>query len=218
MIHQYCRHLLACLLCFTLWCSADIDPNKMQQVMQTRYGVKGVQTLQHWQKLLEENQTRADLDKLKAVNAFFNKNVRFEDDIVVWKQSDYWATPLETLGVGAGDCEDYTIAKYMSLLQLGMPAERLRLIYVKAQIGGVNSHVSQAHMVLGYYAEPTAIPLILDSLVSDIEPANKRTDLHPVFSFNSDGLWVGNQAQQVDPTARLSRWRDVLARMKQEGF
>jgi predicted transglutaminase-like cysteine proteinase len=218
MIHQYCRRLLACLLCFTFWCSADIDPNKMQQVMQTRYGVKGVQTLQHWQKLLEENQTRADLDKLKAVNAFFNKNVRFEDDMVVWKQSDYWATPLETLGVGAGDCEDYTIAKYMSLLQLGMPAERLRLIYVKAQIGGVNSHVSQAHMVLGYYAEPTAIPLILDSLVSDIEPANKRTDLHPVFSFNSDGLWVGNQAQQVDPTARLSRWRDVLARMKQEGF
>ena len=191
----------------------------MQQVMQTRYGVKGVHALQNWQKLLEENQTRTDLDKLKAVNSFINKNVRFEEDIVIWKQSDYWATPLETLGMGAGDCEDYTIAKYMSLLQLGMPAERLRLIYVKAQIGGANSHVSQAHMVLGYYAEPTATPLILDSLVSDIEPANKRTDLHPVFSFNSDGLWVGNQAQpQVDPTARLSRWRDVLARMKQEGF
>ena len=187
--------------------------------MQSKYGAEGVRKLGMWQNLLRDNQTLPDATKAKVVNDFFNKNIRFEDDIVHWKQSDYWATPLETLGSGAGDCEDYTIAKYMTLLDLGVPAERLRLIYVKAQIGGSASHSFQAHMVLGYYAQPDSIPLILDSLVSDIESADKRGDLRPVFSFNSDGLWVGNQAQpQVDPTARLSRWRDVLARMKQEGF
>jgi hypothetical protein len=74
-------------------------------------------------------------------------------------------------------------------------------------------------MVLGYYEQPDSIPLILDNLVADIESADQRTDLHPVFSFNSDGLWVGNQAQpQIDPTVRLSRWRDLLDRMQREGF
>ena len=189
--------------------------------MQSRYGAAGTNALQAWQKLLNENshQNKNESDTVKHVNDFFNNRIHFKDDIAHWKQVDYWATPLETLGSGAGDCEDYTIAKYMTLLQLGIPIERLRLIYVKAQIGGNLSHIFQAHMVLGYYPDTNAIPLILDSLVSDIELASKRNDLRPVFSFNSDGLWVGGQAQpQIDPTARLSRWRDVLTRMKQEGF
>lgn len=211
--------LAVTLGCSTFWCIAAINADKMQQVMQLRYGVEGVRKLRQWQALVTENQNAVEAAKVKLVNNFFNQNVHFEDDIVHWKQSDYWATPLETLGSGGGDCEDYTIAKYMTLLELGVSAEHLRLIYVKAQIGGASSHAFQAHMVLGYYAQPDSVPLILDSLLSDIESADKRGDLRPVFSFNSDGLWVGNQAQpQVDPTARLSRWRDVLARMKQEGF
>lgn len=187
--------------------------------MQARYGVAGIAKFHTWNLLIENNQTKSTAEKIKAVNDYFNKNTRFEDDIVHWKTSDYWATPLETLGSGAGDCEDYTIAKYFTLIQLGISVEHLRLIYVKAQIGGSSSKIFQAHMVLGYYEQPDSIPLILDSLVSDIDSANQRSDLQPVFSFNSDGLWVGNQAQpQIDPTARLSRWRDVLERMKQEGF
>jgi predicted transglutaminase-like cysteine proteinase len=202
-----------------LLCSAEITFNKLENTMQKRFGAKGLTKLQSWEALLENNKTTSIAEKNKAVNDFFNKNTRFEDDIIHWKMSDYWATPLETLGSEAGDCEDYTIAKYFSLVQLGIPVEKLRLIYVKAQIGGPSSKVFQAHMVLGYYEQPNSIPLILDSLISDIEAADKRTDLRPVFSFNSEGLWVGNQAQpQIDPTARLSRWRDVLERMKQEGF
>lgn len=197
--------------------------------MHSRYGDEGVKALTAWQQLLDDNQPTLLLQtansiaieevQIQQVNDFFNQRIHFEDDINHWKQNDYWATPLETLGSGAGDCEDYTIAKYMSLLQLGIPIDRLRLIYVKAQIGGSSSRVFQAHMVLGYYSQPDSVPLILDSLISAIEPADKRNDLHPVFSFNSEGLWVGNQPQpQIDPTARLSRWRDVLTRMKQEGF
>jgi len=211
--------LCICILLSGVFCAAALDPNKLEKSMQTRFGVTGVNKLHAWQNLIDNNQTNIAAEKTKAVNDFFNKNIHFEDDIIHWKASDYWATPLETLGSGAGDCEDYTIAKYFSLIRLGISVEHLRLIYVKAQIGGATSKVFQAHMVLGYYEQPDSIPLILDSLVSQIETADKRTDLHPVFSFNSDGLWVGNQAQpQIDPTARLSRWRDVLERMKQEGF
>jgi predicted transglutaminase-like cysteine proteinase len=217
---QLLSYLLGSMLLGSIvFVSAAMNNEKLERNMQARYGSAGVNQLHEWQQLLANNRAETELIQIKNVNNFFNAHISFEEDIVHWQQSDYWATPLETLGSGAGDCEDYTIAKYMTLLQLGMPTERLRLIYVKAQIGGTLSHVFQAHMVLGYYSQPNAVPFILDSLVSTIELASRRNDLHPVFSFNSDGLWVGGQAQiNIDPTARLSRWRDVLTRMKQEGF
>lgn len=186
--------------------------------MQARYGNDGIVLLDAWNRMLNSASSAPVEEKLLQVNQFFNRNIRYTEDIILWKKSDYWATPVELMGVRTGDCEDYTIAKYLSLLQLGIANEQLRLIYVKAQIGGPQSKTFQAHMVLGYYPTPDAIPLILDSLINTIEPANKRPDLRPVFSFNSEGLWVGNQSTQADPTARLSRWRDLLARVNEEGF
>lgn len=206
------------LFSISLLVSADINPQKMHSVMSARYGNDGVALLGAWEKMLDSATSADAKEKLLQVNQFFNRNIRYTEDAILWKKSDYWATPLETMGMRAGDCEDYTIAKYLSLLELGIANEQLRLIYVKAQIGGAQSKISQAHMVLGYYPTPNAIPLILDSLINTIEPANMRPDLHPVFSFNSEGLWVGNQSTQADPTARLSRWRDLLARVKEEGF
>lgn len=205
-------------LVLSLFAYATLDSHKMQQIMQARYGNDGVALLNAWSQMLATANTRSADQQLQQVNAFFNDNIRYRSDDLVWKKSDYWATPVEIMGVRAGDCEDYTIAKYLSLIQLGIANEQLRLIYVKAQIGGPHSKTFQAHMVLGYYSTPDAIPLILDNLVSTIEPANKRPDLKPVFSFNSEGLWVGNQTTATDPTARLSRWRDLLARINEEGF
>ena len=162
-----------------------------------------------------------DLDErgqLQAINEFFNRHVLFRDDTEVWGQIDYWASPLETLHKGRGDCEDYAVAKYFSLLALGMPTSKLRLVYVRAQIGGPQGLV-QAHMVLAYYAAPGAEPMILDHLITELRPASRRPDLVPVFSFNSEGLWQGVGTQSAgDPTARLSRWREVLAKARSEGF
>lgn len=159
-----------------------------------------------------------DAGKLTALNEFFNRRIASREDVDVWGQVDYWASPLETLAKGAGDCEDFAIAKYFSLVALGMPVPKLRLVYVRAQLGGPGGAV-QAHMVLAYYAAPGAEPLILDSLVSDVRPASRRPDLSPVFSFNGDGLWQGVGSQAAgDPTARLSRWREVLAKARAEGF
>jgi predicted transglutaminase-like cysteine proteinase len=159
-------------------------------------------------------------EKLKHINDFFNRKIKnFDDDINIWGQSDYWATPLESLGRQSGDCEDYSIAKYIFLRQLGIADERLKLTYVRAQIGGPHSHIFQAHMVLSYYASANAQPLILDNLISDIRPASRRLDLTPIFSFNSAGLWVGaTNAPKGDATSHLSRWRDVLARVRADGI
>lgn len=206
------------LLAVSLLVCADINPQKMQETMRIRYGDDGLALLDAWQRMLADASRTPEEDKLTLVNQFFNHNVRYTEDALLWKKTDYWATPLELLGQRAGDCEDYTIAKYLSLLQLGFSNQQLRLIYVKAQVGGTQSKIFQAHMVLGYYSTPDAIPLILDSLINTIEPANKRPDLNPVFSFNSEGLWIGAKEINADPTARLSRWRDLLARVREEGF
>jgi hypothetical protein len=73
--------------------------------------------------------------------------------------------------------------------------------------------------VLAYYASPGAEPQILDNLVEDIRPASRRPDLSPVFSFNTEGLWQGVGGQTAgDPTSRLSKWRDLLAKVSAEGF
>lgn len=168
--------------------------------------------------LLQLIERAAPLDedrRLALVNSYFNQRIAFRDDMEVWGVIDYWASPLESLGKGRGDCEDYAIAKYFTLVAAGMPVAKLRMVYVRAQLGGK----SLAHMVLAYYAQPGAEPLILDNLIGDVRPASARTDLQPVFSFNTEGLWQGvGQATQGDPVARLSQWRDLLAKVRAEGF
>lgn len=196
---------------------ADLQPSRLRQAMQTEYGDDGLEPLDAWFALLERL-AASDLDtQLREVNDFFNDRVRWLEDTDIWGEQDYWATPLETLGRGQGDCEDFCIAKYTTLLQLGVPDRQLRLIYVRARYG--LSRTPQPHMVLGYYATPEAEPLILDNLNPEITLAGQRSDLVPVFSFNSEGLWeAGSSRSRADPTQRLTRWRRVLTRMAEQGF
>jgi predicted transglutaminase-like cysteine proteinase len=162
--------------------------------------------------------TLDDAAKLAAINQFFNRRIVFATDAEVWGEIDHWASPLELLAKGRGDCEDYVIGKYFSLLAAGVPVTRLRLVYVRATIGGPGGDIA-AHMVLAYYAAPAAEPAILDNLIGDIRPASRRPDLDPVFSFNGEGLWQGTGTQAAgDPASRLSRWREVLAKAHTEGF
>jgi predicted transglutaminase-like cysteine proteinase len=191
----------------------DFDRLRLSAARQGGAAVEAVRAL------TETVNNAAHLDdegRLQLLNQFFNRRVAFRDDLEVWGQIDYWATPLEMLTKGEGDCEDYAIAKYFSLMAAGIPSARMRLVYVKATLGGTQ----QAHMVLAYYGSVGAVdPLILDNLVGDIRPASRRPDLLPVFSFNIDGLWSGTQGPGAgDPVSRLSRWRDLLARAREQGF
>jgi predicted transglutaminase-like cysteine proteinase len=184
----------------------------------SRHGPRAVAEVRELQSLLTLALDFDDAGRLAAVNQFFNRRIRFAEDAQNWNQVDYWASPLELLARGAGDCEDYVIGKYFSLLISGVPSARLRLVYVRLQIGGPRG-VVQPHMVLAYYPSPNAEPAILDNLINDIKPASRRLDLVPVFSFNGESLWQGVDGPPVaDSIARLSRWREVLAKAKAEGF
>ncbi|ELM6646826.1 TPA: sulfate adenylyltransferase [Vibrio vulnificus] len=175
------------------------------------YGERAGQRVNTWRenidffKLLEEN------EKLEGINDFFNQ-LYFVDDIDLWGQKDYWATPLEFLGSNAGDCEDFTIAKYFSLIELGVSDSKLRLVYVKA------IELNQFHMVLAYYKTPSSEPLILDNINPKIMKASKRPDLLPIYSFNGKNLWLMKSAnangQLAGDSSRLSLWNDLRSREK----
>ena len=182
---------------------AAVDLDRMLLLASQRYGDAGAATVAAWRDLLTQAATQPETARLKLVNDFFNRRVRFDDDMAIWGREDYWATPLETLGRAQGDCEDFAIAKYATLKLAGVSPDKLRLIYVKARIGGPESSVVQAHMVLSYYPAPDAEPLVLDNLISEIRPASRRPDLTMIFGFNAEGVWVGGGA----PRRRLSGLR-----------
>ncbi|WP_425500239.1 cysteine protease LapG [Pseudomonas akapageensis] len=206
--------LLGCLLLGGL--HADWDFSLISARAQKLYGPLGDGQLRidAWQRLLATRKQLPELEQLQVVNQFFNRQMQYREDPDLWHEVDYWATPIESLWKGAGDCEDYAIAKYFSLRRLGVPSDKLRITYVKAL------QQNRAHMVLTYYASPEAMPLVLDSLVDTIKPANQRTDLLPVYAFNGEGLWLTEAAgnKKVGDIKRLSRWQDLLKKMQAEGF
>ena len=195
-----------------------VDPDRIVRSAQ-KYGPTAVANAKALQQLMASVAGRDDAAKIKAVNDFYNQRLAYMEDIDNWGQVDYWASPLESLGKGAGDCEDYAIGKYFTLTSLGVPHARLRMVYVRAAIAGAPKGYV-AHMVLAYYPTPEAEPLVLDNLQPGIHPAGERPDLTPVFSFNAEGLWqgVGSIRANGDPLVRLSKWREALTRARQDGF
>jgi predicted transglutaminase-like cysteine proteinase len=196
---------------------AVVDIDRLMSLAKERYGQRGTDIMTQWNRLITETKGLSDTELLNLTNKFVNQRLVYKEDQELWGQVDYWATPLETMGRGSGDCEDYAIAKYLTLLNLGVSNEKLRLVYVRAKQGSGAGATSVAHMVLGYFAQPDSEPLILDNMITSVRPASSRQDLLPVFSFNSDGMWAEGQSRG-DPTARLSHWRGVLERMRADGF
>jgi predicted transglutaminase-like cysteine proteinase len=195
-------------------CTADEITLSAESLARVRdeYGEMALERIEHWQQLILSGVALDDEQKLQQTNVFFNR-VRFISDIEHWGKEDYWATPVQMLASAGGDCEDFSIAKYFTLLQMGIPAERMRLTYVKAL------DLNQAHMVLTYYSTPDADPLVLDNLIDDIRTSSSRSDLLPVYSFNGNGLWLSRSRgmdQHVGDPARLSRWKEVIARISDE--
>jgi predicted transglutaminase-like cysteine proteinase len=150
--------------------------------------------------------------KLELVNDFMNQT-QFIDDIVHWGKTDYWATPVEFLSTNGGDCEDFSIAKYYTLRQLGVGDDKLRITYVKELV-----QYKQAHMVLAYFPNADDEPLVLDNINKSILPASARTDLLPVYSFNGSGLWLAKEQsgrqQSVGSSDRIGHWKDLQSRLR----
>lgn len=177
-----------------------------------QYGEEGHHRIKNWLNFIDASVDKNEWQKVHLVNDFFNENIKYKTDQALWNQKDYWATPLESLGVGMGDCEDYVIAKYFTLIALGVPEEKIRLMYVRQRT------VDQPHMVLIYIEKPNQIPFVLGNFNTKLLPANKRTDLTPIYSFNGQGLWLAKSkglGNKVKNSQGVSAWDTMLERIEQ---
>jgi predicted transglutaminase-like cysteine proteinase len=175
-----------------------------------RFGQDARGRLAAWKRYAAQHRAAASAeeDLLRDVNRMLNK-IRFLDDSVHWGQADYWATPAESVASDGGDCEDFAIAKYFLLKELGIPIARLRMTYVKAV------KLNQAHMVLAYYPRPDAEPLVLDNLEDAVRPASQRPDLIPVYSFNDEEVWVEARGRSGSPR-QIRNWNLLMERLERE--
>ncbi|MEW6427374.1 MAG: transglutaminase-like cysteine peptidase [Thermodesulfobacteriota bacterium] len=177
-----------------------------------RYGAAASGRIAAWLQLIMDGWTGTTTEKLEMVNQFFNRIPNLADR-QLWQRADYWATPFELLLVNGGDCEDFVIAKYFSLRELGVAEERLRIVYAKVfdRDGSVASH-----MVLAYHPGDGSEPLILDNIDTELRPASERGDLVPVYSFQGYDL-ISSRQEEAKPTAAghapVPRWDELLERI-----
>jgi len=213
---EWVKRVLAVLISLCLFQSGLGDltiSDKTKKIMLERYGFSAKQRLDKYEKMLSKAETKSDLDKLKTVNDFFNR-VKYSPDKKNWGEEDYWATPMEFLGLYKGDCEDYAIAKFFALKRLGIPPKKLFFSYV------IQVHLNQAHMVLAYYETTNTVPLIMDNFNRRILPADKRSDLAHVYSFNAEELYLDKQKSlgKVVPSIlkQNEKWAQFLRKTERE--
>ena len=155
--------------------------------------------------LLKKLKGKKPIEQLEAVNKWFNY-IKYKSDIKVYGQNDYWATLYEFTGKGMGDCEDYTIAKYYTLKELGFDIKRLKFTYV---IYKDRKGKKISHMVLAYLnvAKPKSKKdiLILDNNNKRILPASKRKDLIKVVKMING-----------DTGAKSKKWKKLELNMKRK--
>lgn len=212
ILYRKLLSILIALLLFLPVAVASLSERFTSEVysrISLHYGKEAAENISEWNSMLSRLQNYDIDEKLYSVNRFFNQ-FDFVDDSVHWNKKDYWASPIEFIATGAGDCEDYVIAKYFSLIELGVPESQLRLMYVTAL------ELEQPHMVLAYYKTPRSIPLVLDNINRRILPANKRRDLAPIYSFNGNGLWAAKAmgtGKKLRGSGPMKMWDDMVERL-----
>jgi predicted transglutaminase-like cysteine proteinase len=183
---------------------------RLAAAYEQRFGAGAAKRIEAWKRYAAQRKGAplTETDLLVEVNRTLNR-IRFVEDAQHWKEADYWATPAESVASNGADCEDFSIAKYFLLKELGVPIARLRMTYVKA------TKLNQAHMVVAYYARPDSEPLVLDNLEDAVRPASQRTDLIPVYSFNDEEVWIEARGRSGSPT-QIRNWGLLLQRLDRE--
>jgi len=200
----YLFFLSALLLTSAL--NADLINKKIEARMGKKYGKFAQNRLKAIDKeLLQKLKGADDIKKLNLVNTWVNF-IKYKSDKKVYGVSDYWATLYEFVGKNKGDCEDYTIAKYYILKELGVDPRRLKFTYViyKDKRGKKISH-----MVLAYLKVPKPKSrkdiLILGNNNRLVLPASKRKDLIKVIKMING-----------DTGPKSKKWKKLEANMKRK--
>lgn len=176
---------------------------------------EGECALVRWREFLETLRGQEALAQLRAVNAYLNR-LPYKTDLENYGAEDYWATPRQLFARG-GDCEDYAIAKLLSLKALGWPAERLRVAVVHDNARDL------VHAVLVAYHGGHAY--VLDIEITEVTDHRNIARYVPIFSIGENGWWsfralppaevakaVGEEASAAvkpEPKPEKPAWRSL---------
>jgi len=178
-------------------------PDDVKAAAQTRMGDKAALRLEKWERMINSLQHSTDREKIEAVNKFFNHAITASTDKGAANGYDYWQSPIETLVRGKGDCDDFAVAKYVSLRMLGIPAGQLRLSVVMQPQAG-------HHAVLLFFPPRETDPWVLDNLGSKRLGSDADAVLRLQARRNLDDmtpLWGMNEKL-------LTRFQDDLSEEK----
>ncbi len=132
-----------------------------------------------WMAFLDTVKDKGKMDQVKAVNAHMNKS-KYITDHNNWGKKDYWATPGEFMA-RFGDCEDYAIAKFMSLKHLGFTNKEMRVVAVK------DLNLKVGHAILVVFVDGGV--WLLDNQIKTVIDTKKVKHYMPVFSINEKYWW-----------------------------
>jgi predicted transglutaminase-like cysteine proteinase len=119
-------------------------------------------------------------EQLRAVNRFFNR-WPYKSDRAIYRASEYWAAPDEFMAY-SGDCEDYAIAKFFALRELGFTNQELRIAVVYDNLRRTG------HAVLAVYVEDDI--LILNNQTDTIASHARYNNFVPWYLVNETTLWT----------------------------
>ena len=153
------------------------------------------------------NDVDDDFIKLNAVNDFFNE-FRFKSDKKIYNKADYWASRKEFIFKGSGDCEDFVIAKYFTLIELGVDESKLSLLH--------NIYRDDYHLVLAYKEDKFSDPFILDNINKTILPLTQRDDILVLFTLKT--IDISNKINLASDLQALSnyKWTKVYLKYKKK--
>jgi predicted transglutaminase-like cysteine proteinase len=134
---------------------------------------------------------RPALEQLRVANAAVNDALGYRSDRSNWGRGDHWATPAEMAERGAGDCEDYAIAKFWLLRSLGFAPEQLQLVVLRDSRRGLYHAVLVAHVSGKRY--------VLDNLSTAVRPDTAFPNYLPIVSFVGGRSYLhGFRSQRAD--------------------
>lgn len=132
-----------------------------------------------WRQLLAKAHTLPRLQQLYFINREMNRG-RYIVDPENWGREDYWESLYEFL-MRDGDCEDYAIAKYMTLKELGIPPQNMRIVILQ------DYNLNLMHAVLSVTME--GVNYILDNQLQQVVRDTSIHHYEPIYSINETHWW-----------------------------
>ncbi len=179
---------------------STINEPLLGQVHQ-EYGESAQTRLRQWQQIVNYAIGKPEIEQLALANNFINQ-AQFIDSPYYQDGFDFRLSPMAFLILGAGDSEEFSIAKYFTLREMGIHSNKLRLTYTEIQANNAS------HMVLAYYGADDAEPLVLDYLDKTVRPMSQRQDIRPIYSFDADHIWLIQSNAKIQLDRQLARPMD----------